>query len=249
MAKESKAFGSQRAKKAHLLRGSGGLQAEISDLRSDVEEGFQNFEERAGFPELDYHDLSDGAVAAAGGDITLVGRNLLQDQTFDSVNVVEGAADLLIEALKPGDSEIRVIFETGAGALAVDLTDGLLTITLPVAGTDTVANIATAINADAANCNGILRANEDGAGSLTQAGVGAAEIPLTGGVGSYADNKVMVGGKEALPQNETGATSTAKWTDTSVKVTTQAVGAAGDHAQITIASDGTRTDALTAVLT
>jgi hypothetical protein len=56
MAKESKAFGSQRAAKAHLVRGSGGLAGEIGDLRADVEEGFQNLEERAGFPELDYVD-------------------------------------------------------------------------------------------------------------------------------------------------------------------------------------------------
>lgn len=249
MAKESKAFGSQRAKKAHLMRGTGGLSAEIADVRADVEEGFQNLEERTGYPELDFHDLTDGAIAAAGGDVTLIGRELLQGQTFDKLNVVEGAFDMLIECLKPGKSGISVIFETGAGALAVSLAADLLTVTLPVAGQDTADNIATAINADAANCNGVLRANVVAGGMLTQAGLGAVALPLAGGVGDYAGNKVMVGGIEALPQNETGTTSVAKWTDTSLKVTTPAVGGVGDHAQITVSSDGTRADALTAVLT
>jgi hypothetical protein len=130
----------------------------------------------------------------------------------------------------------------------VDLTDDVLTITLPVAGLDTVANIATAINADAANCRGILRANKDGAGNLTQAGVGTAAIPLAGGVGTYAENVVRVGGAAARMQNTTGDTTTAVWTDTSIKAFNVAVGAAGDTAQITVMSDGTRSDPLSVVL-
>lgn len=40
----SRAFSSKVPAKAHLVRGSGGLQGEISDLRADVEEGFQSVE-------------------------------------------------------------------------------------------------------------------------------------------------------------------------------------------------------------
>lgn len=43
----SNAFGAKGPKKPHLVRGSGGVQAEIQDLRSDVEEGFQYTENQA----------------------------------------------------------------------------------------------------------------------------------------------------------------------------------------------------------
>jgi hypothetical protein len=250
MARESKAFGSQRGQKEHLTKGKGGVAGEVEDLRNDVEEGFQNFEARIGYPELDLHDQSVSDVVAAGGDIVLVGRELLQGQTFDKINITEGTVDLLIEMLKPGKSNVRVVFTTGAGGLVIDLTNDLLTIELPAAGQDTVDNIATAINADGADTEGIIRASMvAGTGNnITQAGQGTAEIPLAGGDGDYDYNKVMVGGLEALPANETGTTSVAKWTNTSLKVTTQAVGAAADHVQITVMSDGKRTQALTAVL-
>lgn len=249
MAKESRAFGSQRARKAHLLRGTGGLQAEIQDLRNDVEEGFQNMEDRAGYPELDYHDLTDGAVAAAGGDITLVGRNLLQGQSFDYIKLVEGAAEVEIWPVKPGDSDITVEMEVGTGALAVayDPNTKKLVVTLQAAG-DTDDAIATIINNDAAT-DGYFRATSAGGGSFTAA---VAETALTGGVGDYDGNVVMVAGEEALPINAgAAATSAAVWTDTSVKVTVPALsgGQVGDHAQVTLSSDGTRADALSVVLT
>ena len=246
----SKSFGTQKARLPHLVRGTGGVAGEVSDLRGDIEEGFQALENRTGFPELDLHDITGGAIAAAGGDAALVGRVLLQGQSFDELNIVVTTADLLIAALKPGDSGITVVVETGAGALSVLYVPAtkVLTITLPVAATDTVANIATAINV-AASCVGVLRANEDVAGNITQAGAGAAALALTGGVGDYDNNKVMVGGREALPQNEVGATTTAKWTDTGILVTTPAVGGAGDHAQVTVESNGVRAQSLSVVLT
>jgi len=250
MAKESKAFGSQRARKQHLLRGTGGLQAEIQDLRNDVEEGFQNLEERGGYPELDLHDLTAGAVAAAGGDIKLVGRNLLQSQTFDTIKLVEGAAELDLWPVKPGDSGITVEIEVGVGALAVayDPNTKVLLITLQAAG-DTDDAIATLINSDGEDTDGHIRATSAGGGSFT-----AAQGPtaLAGGDGDYAGNKVMVAGEEALPKNAGAvATSAAVWSDTEIEVTVPALttGQAGDHAQITVSSDGTRADALTAVLT
>jgi len=249
MAKESRAFGSQRARKAHLLRGTGGLSAEIADLRNDVEEGFQNAEEKTGYPELDYHDLDGGAVAAAGGDLTLVGRALLQGQTFDEITIEEAAAgSVVITALKPGDSGITVEVALDTG-LAVEFNPatGVLLIKLPAIG-DSDDDIATAINADAAQTNGYLRATSAGSGDIV---ADHAAAPMTGGVGEYAENKVMVGGLEALPQNTTGTIGAAAWTDTSVKVTAPALTGmgAGDHASMYIQSDGKRTDALTAVLT
>ena len=102
MAKESRAFGSQRAYKQHLTLGKGGLAGEITDLRNDVEEGFQNFEKRASFPEISYIDGT--GPAAAGGDMILKGTNLLQGQTFDALTLWEGTSAVVITCLTPGDS-------------------------------------------------------------------------------------------------------------------------------------------------
>lgn len=198
-----------------------------------------------GTPELDYHDLTDGAVAAAGGDITLVGRALLQGQTFDELQLTEGAADLTVYALKPGASPLSVEITVGVGALSAVIAANVLTIELQAAG-DTDDAIATAINVSA-TCNGVVRATSAAGGSFTLA-QGVAD--LAGGVGDYDNNKVMVAGEECLPENEIGATTTAKWSDTAINVTVPALsgGAAGDHAQITVESNGTRTQALSAVL-
>lgn len=240
MAKESRAFGSQRAYKKHLVLGKGGIAGEIVDLRADVEEGFQNFEGRSDFPELDA--VSGNGPAAVGGDMVLVGRELLQGQTFDKVNVVEGSADLLLEMLKPGNSGCTVEVEVGAGALGIVLVPRKLTITLAAAGS-TVAAVATAINADGADTDGFIRANEDVAGNLTAA---VAEQNFTGGVGDYDGNVVRAAGSECPPANQAGATSSAKWTATQLTVTVPALAplVATDKAQITLSSDGTRADAM-----
>jgi hypothetical protein len=246
MAKESKAFGSQRAYKQHLIRGTGGLSGEIGDLRSDVEEGFQNLEQRAGFPELDYID--GAGPSAAGADMVLVGRNLLQDQTFDYIKLVEGAAELELWPVKPGDSEITVEMTVGAGGLVVtyDPNTKKLVIELAAAGSTDDA-IATAINADAAQTDGHIRATSAAGGSFTAA---QAEADMTGGVGDYAGNKVTVGGVECLPKNAAGTTSAAVWTDTQIDVTVPALApiVATDQANVTVMSDGTRADALGAVV-
>jgi|GEM_PF-5063803 len=241
MAKESKAFGSQRAHKAHLLRGSGGLQSEIQDLRNDVEEGFQNFEERAGFPELHYSE----PPLAAGGDVILTGVDLLQGQTFDSLQLTEssGGGDLTLHALKPGDSGITVVVTVGAGALSVAYNSStkVLAIELAAAGSSDDA-VATAINADGADTDGHIRAVSAAGGDFTAA---QASQAMTGGVGDYDGNKVLVGGTECLPANETGTTSTAKWTATTVKVTVPALAAPADKVfQISMMSDGTQADVL-----
>ena len=243
MAKESKAFGSQRAAKAHLVRGTGGLSGEIVDLRADVEEGFQNLEERAGYPELDYVD--GAGPAAAGGDMVLVGRNLLQGQSFDTITLTEGAASLQLWPVKPGDSGITVVMTVGAGGLVVTYNPAtkVLTIELAAAGSSDDA-VATAINANAAQTDGHIRATSAAGGNFTAA---QASQAMTGGVGDYAGNVVMVAGKEALPKNAAGTTSAAVWTDTQVDVTVpaRAPAVATDKATVSLMSDGTRADAMT----
>lgn len=238
MAKESKAFGSQRAKKAHLLLGSGGLSAEISDLRDDVEEGFQNMEERDGYPEVYY----SGPPLVAGGDITLTGVNLLQGQTFDTLTIAQGAASVALHAMKPGDSGITVVIAVGVGAaVAYNTSTKVLTITVVVGGTSDDA-IATLINANSAQTDGYIRAVSAGGGNFSAS---QASQPMTGGVGDYAGNKVVCAGYECLPSNTAGTTAAAKWTDTSVTVTVPAIAAAASKVmQLSLTSDGTRADVL-----
>lgn len=237
MAKESKAFGSQRAAKAHLVRGGGGLSGEIVDLRNDVEEGFQNFEGRAGFPELDYID--GGAPAAAGGDAVLVGRNLLQDQTFDALTLWEGTSEVVITALTPGDSEFTVQITDGATAGSEVVTKTAKAFVIQIeAGVSTADQIATAINANAADSDGYLTANGGGSGAVNAV---VAATAMEGGVGDFDGNVVMCGGNACLPANTTGANGGAAWTDTGVTVTVPALTpiATGDIVQLTLSSDGT----------
>jgi len=246
MAKESKAFGSQRAYKAHLLRGSGGLQGEIQDLRKDVEEGFQNLEERAGFPELYYID--GAGPSAAGADMVLKGANFLQGQSFDEITIEEAAAgSVVLTALKPGDSNITVEVALAAAlAITFNPATGVLLIELPAIG-DSDDDIATAINADGADTDGYVRATSAGSGDIV---ADHAAAPMTGGVGDYAGNVVKVGGVECLPANTTGTTGAAAWTDDTVTVTVPALTpiVATDQANVTLMSDGTRADALGAVV-
>jgi hypothetical protein len=199
----------------------------------------------SGVPFLDRLDVAGGAaIVAAGGDIELVGRDLLQGQTFDSLALTEGAAGLTVHALKPGDSALTVEVTVGAGGLVVTFAAGKLTIELAAAGSTDDA-IATAINADLSQCNGIIRAVSATGGSFTLA---QAEAPMTGGAGNYAGNKVMVAGLEALPANETGITSTAKWSNTGIVCTTQAAGAATDVAAVIVQSNGLWTGQICGVM-
>lgn len=242
MTKESKAFGSQRSRKAHLLL-SGGLAGEVADLRNDVEEGFQNLEDRSGYPELDYVD--GAGPAAAGGDMILIGRNLLQGQTFDSLALWSGSSMVTITCLKPGDSPFTIAVTGGgtAGSEVVSKVGNAFSIQIQV-GVSTANQIATAINANAAASDGYLRAASGGAGTTNAV---QAATAMSGGGGTFAENIVRVAGFECLPANTPGTAGAAVWTDTSLKVTVPALApvVATDKAQITVMSDGTRADALT----
>ena len=188
----------------------------------------------AGAPELDLLNVSGGAaINHVGGDIKLVGRNLLQGQTFDSIHLTEvGGADLTLYALKPGPSLFTVQIVAGAGALSMTFVGGALVITLAAAGSTDDA-VATLINANAAATDGYVRAVSAGGGTFTLA---QAAAPMAGGTGDYAHNKVMVAGLEALPANTPGTNAAAKWSDSGITCTTQAAGAATDVAAVRVES-------------
>ena len=113
----SKSFGTQHEKVAHLTQGKQGLPGEIYELRLDVEQGFENNEARVGFPELDW--LVGSEPAAAGATVVFRGRNLNQGQTFDTLTLSSSTAQLLITAMKPGDSGIKVKVLAASGAASV----------------------------------------------------------------------------------------------------------------------------------
>lgn len=241
MAKESKAFGSQRARKQHLLRGTGGLSAEISDLRNDVEEGFQNAEAKTNYPALDA--LDPGTLLAAGqASFKLVGRDLLQGQTFDTLTTGVDNAAVAVTMLKPGASGVSLAVVQGAGALAAELADDLLTVTLAV-GASTATEVTAAINAEA-SCIGVIHAVAGGTGADNV--VVAAETALAGGVGDYADNNVYVNGQSCNPVQAADM-----WTDTAITVLVPALTdrVATDIVAVAVESYGIMTGQLGAVLT
>jgi len=241
MAKQSKSFGTQRAQKAHLMQQTGGLAAEIKDLRDDVEEGFQNNEARAGFPALDA--LDPGTLLAAGqASFVLVGRNLLQGQTFDSHISGTGNAQVTVTMLKPGKSGVSFEVVQGAGALAAVLAAGKLTVTL-AAGGSTATQVAAAINA-AASCIGVIHAVAGGTGGSNV--VVEAETDLAGGVGDYAGNAVYINGQSCNPVQ-----AASQWTNTSITVLVPALTGrvATDIVAVVVLSNGVSTGQLSAVLT
>lgn len=165
--------------------------------------------------------IDGGAPAAAGGDAVLAGTNLLgpsgSEMAFDSIDIAGGGtAVLTITLLKPGDSGFQVaIGAPSGGGAAVAVADGVITIT-PASGGSTVAEMATAVNANAAATDGIARATVAGSGNFTAA---AAAADMTGGTGDYSATGVYVNDVECLPANETGSTPTAKWSATGITVT------------------------------
>lgn len=193
--------------------------------------------ERTGMPELDYLDVSGhAAIAAAGGDIWLVGRELLQGQAFDALALWATTSMVTITCLTPGDSGYTIQITDGAtaGSEVVTKTDNAFVIQIEV-GASTANQIATAINANAADSDGYLRAVSGGTGNTNAI---AAATPMVGGTGDFAANNVMVGGLLALPANETGTTTTAKWSATGIICTTQAVGAATDVIAVAVQTNG-----------
>lgn len=241
MARESRAFSAQRAKKAHLLRGSGGIQAEVADLRDDVEVGFQVAESKTGHPILDA--LDPGTLLAAGqATFVIKGRNLLQGQTFDTLTSGLTTAAVTVTMLKPGVSGVSLVIEQGVGALAAAFADDVLTVTLAVGGS-TATQVAAAINAEA-TCIGIIHAVAEAGGGGTV--LVADETMLAGGAGYYAGNTVTINGQSCNP-----AQAASMWTDTSITVLVPALTGrvAGDIVGVSVSSDGVVSNTLNTEVT
>jgi len=235
----SKAFSGQHPQRPHLLRG-GGTGKEIRDTRADVDTALELLEGRD--PVLEYPELDaiDGAgPAAAGGDMAMVGRFLLQGQTFASVTL---GASLEIIACRPGeagnDYSVEVIDSGGVGGLAVSYAASKLTIDLDGAAPDE-DTIATAINNAGVGSYQLIRANSGGGAAFGT----VAEQNLAGGAGDGWS--CTVGGKDAPILHDVGAaTSAANLTETAVTVTVPALAPliATDKAKVYVETDNIRTD-------
>ena len=117
----SKSFGAQNEKIPHLVEGKDGLPGEVWDLRLDVDQGFENSEGRVGFPELDW--LVGAEPAASGATVNFRGRSLKQGKSFDSLTLSSSTAQLIITAMKPGNSGITVKMNAASGAASVSYSE------------------------------------------------------------------------------------------------------------------------------
>jgi hypothetical protein len=209
---------SSAAHLAELVAGRYNMLTEIEQLRADVEAYACKLENSYGMPVLDWLDVTTGAPTAAGGDVLIYGRNLLQSQTFDSLVLTCGAGVVTLHALTPGVSGITVVVAAPSGSLAVtySTTTKICTIT-PAAAGSTDDAVATAINTAAAQTDGHIRAISSTLGTFLSA---VASQPMTGGAGDYAQNILRVAGTQCYPANTQHATvCAAKWTDTSIIAT------------------------------
>jgi hypothetical protein len=236
----SKSFGAFGPLHPHLVTGPGGLAAEVADVRKDVDGGFQNAEGRVGFPILDA--LDPGTLLAAGqASFVMVGRNLLQGQTFDTLTIGVGAASVALTLLKPGDSGFRVRVTQGLAGLVVTFTGGLLNVELAAAGS-TAAQVTAAINNVANPTYGIFFAVSGGGGTVLV----MAETQMTGGAGYYNGNTVEINGQSCKPVHAAG-----QWTNTSITVLVPALTGrvATDIVGVYVQSNGISALPLSAVLT
>lgn len=234
----------------------------IEAMRQATEAAFVQQEERAStdnYPVILAIDDASKLDVDGALDIVVEGAGLTGGATFDSydlgaANIAGGdtdGGDVVLYALKPGVSGITVQTVAGTGSLSVafNTTTKLLVITLASGGSSDDA-VATAINADAAQCNGYVRANSGGSGDIT---LDIAATAMSGGTGDWSKTGVYVCGSEALPANETGATSTAKWSATSITCTgpelKSAKGlAATDIGTVYVLANGCRSNVLSAAL-
>lgn len=235
----SKSMGDQGPRIAHLVhKGKGGLAGEIADLRSDTDKAMELLEARDAsldFPELDYID--GAGPAAAGGDMVLVGRKLLNGQTFASLTL---GVSLDIIMREPGEAGNEVLVEVidsgGVGGLAVSWAAGKLTIDLDGATPDE-DTIATAVND--AGVGAPVRANSGGGAAFGT----VAAANLAGGTG--LGWSCTVGGFDAPLKFDTGAaTSSANLTETQATVTVPALApiVATDKAHVYATVNGVRAE-------
>lgn len=192
-------------------------------------------------------DKLTAAVAAAGGDLVITGRELIGGMAFDTLVVTLGdsAGTLTVTARKPGVSgyTFEILAPDTGTSLGVTYTSGAVVVQLTETTGDSAAEIATVINANAANTDGYVRAIATGSGDTTSA---VAEAALAGGVGSLTDTKVLIGGVEALPANETAGAAT--WADTEITATMGADHAQNEIVGVTVEIDGELSNQLSFVV-
>jgi len=236
----SKSFGTQVGEIPHLVKG------EVADLRRDIDRAFKNAEAREGFPELD----GIGSIPLGGGNVGLVGRNLLQSTTFDSVAITDGADVVTFTACLPGDSGLKVVFVAGVGALSLAYAAGILTVTL-AAGGSTDDAIAAAVNDVASPAYRVIRADSAGtAGGMTTA---VAATKLTGGVGLWTGFAATIAGVNCPIRATAGGatTSVAYWSDTLAVVVVPDLSSAysaGDPIAAALKANGVHTNTLSTPL-
>lgn len=168
---------------------------------------------KTGYPVV---DAIDAPVAEAGADAVITGRDLIGEMAFDALAMTLGdsAGVLTFTASKPGVSglSVEVLASDTGTSLTTAFASDVITIQLAEAG-NTAAEVVTAFNGDA-DVDGICRVTATGSGTTTSA---VAETVLAGGVGDYANTKVVVAGTAAPPANE--AAGAATWADTEITVT------------------------------
>ncbi len=237
--------------KALTVDGGGGstATAAIAAMDAAYKAADTGIKKRTSWPELDFID--GGAFAAAGGTVILKGRNFLGSKAFDSLVLNTGTtSELTFYMMKPGDSEYTLeILDTGA--LSVALATKKVTININ-AGATTAAEIATEFNKAGGTMKGVMRCVDDEvAGAGTPAA--AAEAPLIGGTGNYAEEAVTVGGVDCLPLHATGTAPAATWADTQISVTVPALTgsgmAASDIAGVVVKASNLHSQQLAVVLT
>jgi len=247
--KQSKSFGAERAFRQHILMGHG-LAREVVDLRADVEEGFQNNEARASFPHLDWLDATTGVLLAAGGPIKLLGRNLWQDQTFDTLTLGTGTAGVIFTMLKPGDSNTFVKIVQGAGGSATAAFDANTKShhTFASAHIDTVVRAVTAGPAGDGLLVALVGDSPTSSGVLIEESGKHIYIHYEVGVSTRANVETAIGASATLIEVATAGSATGAITAAEAVTPTNLVGGGCQLLTVTLKGAGsTATEVCTAV--
>lgn len=218
----SKAFGSERPVRPHLVQPGPGVSGEVNDLRSDIDDAFEVLEgmSASNYPFIDWVDL-DSSISIGGGDITVRGQNLLNGGSVASLDK-DSTHGLKFYACSPGSSGNDLTVQLVAGvATNVAYAAGALVVTFND-GVDDDDAIATAVNAGSSQARGYIRAvssNTVNAANMSTAGAFAA-TSLSGAPTNptESDWACRVSGVTALPVQSTGTAPSAPVTETSVTI-------------------------------
>jgi len=127
----SKSFGSQSAAKPHLVRGSGGLAGEVADLRSDVEAGFANNENRLAFPTINRVDAKSVSIAGTNIDFVLTGTDF--GTVSGDVSATLGGSALTVQVAPAGTT---VTLRLASGGVFTGFTGHVVALHMSVKGVD-----------------------------------------------------------------------------------------------------------------